>query len=311
MKKINKLMTATLVLLVAFSIQSCEEKQFYPGNLVGTWSMTTQEMIGNSETIYEDDITIDDEIIKTESIYDLTYQSDGMHGTSTSTRTYDATGTVKSEVSKRTYEGGTVYREQTITLTDNSATIFKDTTVAVNNISYEVVFNKDKTFTITTLNNSESEFESSDSYEKSVYTVSTNNKDVQTGSWAFIGKDKNQDFKNNERIGMWLSKINTTNSSTYTATYTDLDTGDSYPASDNTKTVSEDVSSNVIDNTEPDMVWEMVEGSKKEMKITYIDNSHTTGTATTAYTVGNTTTTTTANSDTQDNMSVIANFVKQ
>ena len=301
-----------IVVIVALSIQSCSKTKFYPANLVGTWNVSDSKEVGSSVTIYEDDIASDGELLKQETSTDVTYTTVGKIGTEVQTNTYDLTGLIKSVVTKTTFESGVEYEEVTTNMHDNTSVITRDTTRFNSIYTNKIVFNKDKTFTITTKVDYSVKTEDIDGDSiKEVYDAKSIIVETRKGSWAFIGKDKNQDFKNNERIGLWIDNSDLNTTTTYKYTYTDLNTADLISAPDNTTYESVNLSSDVINTTQPDMVWEMVEGSKKEMKVTFIEDSHETGTTKNTYTIGNTSTITTTESNSKSNTTNIMPMTKE
>ena len=94
------------------------------------------------------------------------------------------------------------------------------------------------------------------------------------GTWAFIGKDKANEFKNKERIGIWYKSRTIKTTSTDNKTYTG---GSDGATTVNTGTVSGK-------NSAPDEVWEIVQLKSKEMKIISNGEWNSSTTSNTTYT---------------------------
>lgn len=99
-----------------------------------------------------------------------------------------------------------------------------------------------------------------------VMTTSLDETTEFEGTWAFIGKDKTNEFKNKERIAIWYTTVTTTSVSEDKDTYTDKIPGGTYFQQTMTNK-NDSKSTDTYKNSAPDEVWELVELKNKEMKI--------------------------------------------
>lgn len=298
-------MNLAVIAIVVFTISSCSKTQFQPANLVGTWSMTTSLEEGKNTETFEDDPTEDNETLSTEFSYNLQYVKGGnATGSGTQTIIYDATGNDKKEVSLFTYGSGKLYLDKTSYFNDN--TTVNELTTLENTIKKEMTieFSKNKTFTYTIVTIQESNSAINDvsgtETSKDLSTVT----ETYKGSWAFIGADKNVGSKNKERIGLWVSSTAKISKDAYTYKFVSTDPNE---PDENYTYDTESIGSNVQTNSEPDMVWEMIEGDGKTMKVLYgFDNSYN-STSTEKYSNGTTTNTmTTISKNTESSMNTVS-----
>lgn len=293
MKSNYKTKTLAFAAIAILGIQSCSKTQFQPANLEGTWSMTSLVEENTSVSIYEDDLTNDGDLLKRQSEERMEYFGNANAiGSSEEIRDYDATGFTKRETSTDLYKNNYLYTDYTELYNDNTSYTYKDTANTVTSRNITVVFNKDKTFTLTNTTKTESISQDDDIFRNRTYKEIFDNVSIMEGSWAFIGADKNIDLKNKERIGLWFNTTNSNSKSSYITTFVDNDLADLFDYT-NESSVYESVASSTMKNTSPDMVWEMIEGDGKQMKVMFTYESSYDATDTNTYTVGNTTTTTT------------------
>lgn len=125
--------------------------------------------------------------------------------------------------------------------------------------SMTYTFNGDGTFTATSNMSTIMDI----SYIESGSTISEENSESMstsiTGTWAFIGGNKEDGYKNKERIALWYKTMDETTESTYSGTYS------SWNYTYDEETASED--SWAGSGTDPDETWVLVMLKGKEMKV--------------------------------------------
>lgn len=310
MKRSNQLALFAIVLAGIFTTQSCSKTKFYPGKLEGTWNSTELVRKTTTTRIYQDDPANDDEVIKRESTSETQFNDSGEgETTSKTTTTYDGTGTMKSEISDVVTKNGVRYTTSTSNKTDNTSVIVIDTANITFSENAKVVFNDDKTFTMTTTSNETTTSVDEDASRKRTNKTVSEETNTITGSWAFIGADDNKDFKSNERIGFWFTKNESNSKRTRTVVYEDKDATDGVDYDNETRvTTSESTSEKKA--SEPGMVWEMVEGDGENMKVTFVYETSRERTLTVSNTVGNTTNTSTSTSNEEESNIATFTFAK-
>ncbi len=322
MKKINNLVVIAIIAIALTISQGCAKTEFHPSYLVGTWTMTSADIKSTNTNETPDDPLADGDLLKRvdESNYNYTGAYGKMNstynrtGSSKETRTYDGqpAGSIQEVIIESDVQGEVTYRTIS-TKAGNITVVTKDTVNTVMTMGMSITFEKDKTFTFT--NNSKT-VTTSTTLVPSVYSIANNStndsKYSASGSWAFIDNDKNTDHKNHERIGLWFSKNKNNTTYSNSATYTDLDAADllDYGSINNTANSTNTVYENTLTNSSPDMIWEMVEGSDKEMKITYYYTSTNKSNNTSSTTTGSTTTTTTSSSTSSGESNNTITFTK-
>ncbi|MGB0885095.1 MAG: hypothetical protein ACPGVH_03335 [Chitinophagales bacterium] len=309
MKRMNKLMTLAITAITIFAMQSCSKTQFQNGNLVGTWNMT-KEVTSSTYVSDRPENAGTSSAIKVEETTELTFTPNGLTGTSEEVYSFDAAGTGGKTSEKYEQEFETDKVTTSTTIVDAGTTTSSITEADVTTTkTYSITFNKDKTFTMT--NNSKTISVSNESNTghdlKKTNTEETSM--TASGSWAYIGADKNADEKNKERIGLWFTTSTSESTSENVKDFTDTDSSDDaifdYSDDDNTsKTENEGTTTGK--STQPDMVWKMVEGSKDEMTVTFMYESSYEGESTSTTTDNSGTTATSSDSEnTSTNVSTI------
>lgn len=310
MKRINQLALFAIVLAGIFTTQSCSKTKFYPGKLEGTWNSTELVEKTTATNIYQDNPANDDDVIKTESTSETQYSSSGEgKASSKTTTTYDGTGTKKSIISDIVTKDGVRYTTSTSNNTDNTSVIVIDTANITFSKNVKVVFNDDKTFTMTTTSNETTTSVDEDASRKRTDETVRETTNTITGSWAFIGADDNKDFKSNERIGFWFTKDESNSKRTRTVVYVDKDPSAGNEYQNETEVTTSELIGK-IKTSEPGMVWEMIEGDGENMKVTFVYETSRVRTSTTAYTVGNTTNTSTNTSNEEESNIATFTFAK-
>lgn len=310
MKRSNRLALFAIVLAGIFTTQSCSKTKFYPGKLEGTWNSTELVEKTTATNIYQDNPANDDDVIKTESTSETQHNNSGEGKASSKiTTTYDGTGTTKSTVSDVVTKDGVRYTTSTSNYTDNTSVIVIDTANITFSKNVKVVFNDDKTFTMTTTSNETTTSVDEDESRKRTDKTVRETTNTITGSWAFIGADDNKDFKNNERIGFWFTKDESNSKRTRTVVYVDKDPSAGNEYQNETEVMTSELTGK-IKASEPGMVWEMVEGDGDNMKVTFVYETSRVRTSTTAYTVGNTTNTSTSTSNEEESNIATFTFAK-
>ena len=283
----NKLSILAVIVIAIFGTQSCSKTQFQPANLVGTWTMTEMLEEGTSKTVYVDNVITEGDQITRTSEYSRKFVGDAnFTGTELFNRIYDGLGVGNYSFRDElyTYTGTKLFSQETGGYVGGATFENGDTSNYSRKKYYTITFNKDKTYTLVTTIKSTSS--NTQTYSSHSYTFTNSEESVTTtkGSWAFIGADKNQDYKNKERIGLWKTSSVSNSSYAYAYVYTDLDPLDGYDYSQDTYSSSSvsDYTDEESKDTYPSMVWEMIEGSK-EMKVSFMYNGKGNGKETNTY----------------------------
>lgn len=311
MKTINKLMNLAVVATVIIAMSSCSKTQFQAGNLVGTWTMTS-ELVSETYVVDRPQYAGTSNPIKDVTSSELIYTPTGVTGVSTQTSTFDPAGA--GGLSSSTFEQDFTATGVTI---KNSSIIAGVSTITITeaNIAtsknYSVTFNKDKTFSIT--NNTKTITSILDTQTGYVVNgkITEENNVLASGTWAYIGADKVAEEKNKERIGLWFTENTESSKDATVVTYTDTDANDptDYTQS-NTTSINEYVSTENGKNSQPNMIWKMVESASGEMSVTYSYTSTATGTDTTTDTDVNGTTATSSTFTGTETSTNTVNFSK-
>ena len=131
-------------------------------------------------------------------------------------------------------------------------------------ISMSYTFNGDGTFTATSSVSTSMDI----NYIESGSNISEENTESSstsiTGTWAFVGGNKEDGYKNKERIALWYKTMDETSESTYAGTYSSWNY--SYDESE------ESENSWAGSGTDPDETWVLVMLKGKEMKVRRIYN---------------------------------------
>lgn len=289
-------MALAIAVVALVSMESCSKTQFQPGKLVGTWNMSMMNTDDKSTYTYPNDPTVDGDLL--ENVNESSYTNSGTAnrtGTTSSISTYDGLGLgLKTRTVTATIEGTTTYTTYTDVYTDGTTITTLDTASTESNTDYSITFNKDKTFSITTKNMNKDTYLDFNAAYNNTYTELSESTSTIAGTWAFIGADKNNDIKNKERIGLWFTSNSQDRVETDTDNYVDNDADDFTDYTDlNSNVVYTSKGSYDSKSTEPDMVWEMIEGTKSEMKVTFMYSDSGTNLSTNTTTTGGTSVTTT------------------
>lgn len=298
MKKFSKFLIAILaVLTVSAGFYGCKKGDEDPGislhgrkgRVVGEW--TVSEMESKSDWTY------------TNSDPDPTAGSvDEIKNEGTSEMKYDGKAITESSTSKSTKDNGNF----TSTKTNSSgSSTTQDVTVNSSGVSvtstssgnyshtYDVkyTFEKDGKFKMTSTRKRTEEYKSSEptsvSHPVSEWDRTATNTYDETvtteGTWAFIGKDKTNEFKNKERIGLWYSSESTKTTNEDKTVYVDKAVGGTWSKS-NITDKDDGTSSYTNKDSNPDEVWELVELKNKEMKVIASGKSTSDGSNTNSHT---------------------------
>jgi hypothetical protein len=122
-------------------------------------------------------------------------------------------------------------------------------------------FEKDGTFTLTIEENEKTTIEDVETSYKTVDTDETKRVQTAKGSWSFVGKNKSEEFKNKERVALYLRSIDETTTRTTTNEFIPT-TGNATKSTE----VREDKDNYTFNNTNPDISLEIVMLKNKEMK---------------------------------------------
>ena len=268
------------------------------GRLAGDWTVSEYTESSSSKSTYEDAADIDDELLSSEETMEISYDGSSMTYSETWTDTYDGKGYTDSRTGDETGTGTTI----TVTETEkNDEGTFTETQTGTfaSTFSYTVSFAKDGTFEMKKQMDYSGTFSETETGYTRALTRSDNETNTISGTWSFINKNKGAEFKNKERIGLWFESNNTVSTNKYESVYTDTDASDPIDyTSFNSSSEGTNNSTTTGSDSEPDMVWELIKLSSKEMKVTYVSTWTNSGVYTNTQTYFNGTSTITESTDT-------------
>lgn len=262
------------------------------GRLAGDWTVNSFTMETSSESEYDDDPNISDEVIAREGSSTMTFDGSTISETSMDTWTYDGDGFTREEEEEYSASGSSYEGSYKVVYTDGTTETTKYDGDYSSTASWTYTFEKDGTFTASSsmTQSMTSEFVDPGVYRKETTETETNTQTI-SGTWAFIGGNDEDEFKNKERINLWYKDYSETSVSESDVDYTDLDDEDWYDYSDDDYTSeSESVSTDVMSGTDPDETWELVMLKNKEMEVNREYSGTYSSTYENSYTSGNTTT---------------------
>lgn len=304
--KVRKILVGALILaLAAPMFQSCKKGDEDPGlslksrkgRLAGEWTVNTFEETTTDITNYTEDAdaTVVDELIKEEKTTTTSWDESSFSMTETTTETFDGDGKIWVETASG-WEEKSGHSQDISTVTASSGTVtFEDkqyysggntsesnTATYTASVTQTITFSKDGTFEMTTSNAmSYAQDDTDDSAYDVEYGGSENTDETITGTWAFLGAAKSEEWKNKERVALWFDATEGTQVNTDHQIYTDKDGTDGFDYADLSTTDTEtDAYSNTSNTSEPDMVWELVMLKSKEMKVVYSTDWSRSGTVT-------------------------------
>lgn len=305
----NTLLAFAAVALVMPVFNGCKKGEEDPGlslrsrkgRVAGEWTVSAYESTYDQNTTYSDPNTTSGDLTKNEV---------------TGSEKFDGTAVTEASTSKNTYDDGktssnsTTASGTTITWsnTGTSGTTTSTTGTYAKTTTNTYTFEKDGTFKLSSA--SKKTVEETDDTNSGYKRVETDIDDetvTAEGTWSFIGKDKTNEFKNKERIGIWYATYNSVKLKDSKDTYTDKNANDGWDyatMSGSNKTTNDD--KKTAKSSDPDEIWEIVELKNKEMKVLIAKTNTTNGSATSSNTSGSTTTTSTSTTVTTFNSNMSA-----
>lgn len=312
MKNFTNIFAVAIIAALAMpTLNSCKKGEEDPflslktrkARVAGEWTLSTYEITSDMTTTYEDlNTSIPGNTIKDATTSKISFDGTNVTENTTITETKDNADYSEAKIKA----SGTSFTED-ITIKSNGVTTSPSQVKGVysHTVTTTYTFDKDGSFKMTTTKNRKTEFvntteptlynpnphPNTNSAFDNTNSVSNNETTTVEGTWAFIGKDKKNEYANKERIGIWYSS-NTINKEVETKkTFTDKDLTDNMTAADyekmNTTTKTTDNNSSTDKNTNPNQIWELVELKSKEMKVifngTSTNKNGTSTNSTTAY----------------------------
>lgn len=271
------------------------------GRVAGEWTVTAYESTSDWATTYSDPNTSTGDLVKSEGTSSETFDGTNVSESNTGKNTYDDGKTTSNSA---TASGSTI----TWSYTGTSGTTTSTTGSYSNTVTKTYTFEKDGTFTLSSTSNKKvEETDDTNSAYKLVETETDDETVTAEGTWSFIGKDKTNEYKNKERIGIWYSTYNDNTVTENKDTYTDKNPNDFFDYSTmSSSNKSTDDDKKTVKDTNPDEIWEIVQLKNKEMKVIIIGTTTTNGTSTSSNTSGSTTTSSTSTTSTTTNWNMNA-----
>lgn len=265
-------MNLALVAFVIVAMTSCN-KTFSTGELKGTWKMTGETTSGEMEEVFVDDTSIDGETINSRTVYTSSLTGESR----TQTNTFDGAGgtdALMQSVTQYDKDANSIFETRTYTFKNDSTHIdtLSNVTGLEETIATEITFENDGTFTmkITEFNKSTTTVEFPFVGSETITVDEENTTMNVTGTWAYLGKNKSDELKNNERIGLWYKTG--VEDGTSTSKNRTVDTDD---ADGTDYTTTEVTTTNVISSTltfkdaAPNQVWKLISKAKDVMEVEF------------------------------------------
>ncbi len=274
MKNFSKMMIAALAISIASAgFVGCKKGDEDPGismksrkgRVAGEWTLKEQTMTYEWTMASSDDISISNEVTSQNGKSSMTYDGSLVSETSEGRTTYDdGNYTTYDEKSS----GTSISRTETAyavgfgTVSSTSSGTYSHT------YDLAVTIETDGTYELTSTRVRKTVYSTVDSDKTRTETETSTETVTNSGTWSFIGKDKTNEFKNKERVGLWNSSTNTTTVTDSKVEYVDHNASDftvwsDYNTTDKTTVTDDDAAVNET----PDEVWEIVMLKSKEMKV--------------------------------------------
>jgi hypothetical protein len=263
MKK--SLILLATAMLAAASFTGCKKGEEDPGlslrsragRFEGTWKVTTAE---GSTTYNYSDTDNNNNVSKTDGNTTESFDGTNLKTTDTYTTSYSPSGGNTSSTKYEVVKDGAAGTYKW-TSTPSSGTGTTKTGKYTGTRTETYTFEKDGTFTLTVEETEKTTVEDVETSYKTVDTEETKTVQTSKGAWSFVSKNKSEEFKNKERVALYLRSMDETTTRTTTNEYIPT-TGN---PTKNTE-VREDKDNYTLNNTTPDISLEIVMLKNKEMK---------------------------------------------
>lgn len=277
MKKLKNLMFVTATAMVVLGFQSCN-KVFTTAQLKGTWNLSSTDESGESKQTYVNDTDNFGEVLSRSTSYTEKFSGTGVSGERTTESIYDAEGgglvltkTIDVETTTPTQD------KTTRTYFYSNDSTFLDTLNFEDNFTREMTkkytFEKDGTFTAVFTSKDAGSIVDEDTSYVDTYTYSDEETTNISGTWAYLGENKSDEIKNNQRVGLWYTNAVSTSKGTESNKTVDLDSEDSfdYTEAEVIETSTNNSENEFADST-PSEVWLLNSKSKDEITVQFENN---------------------------------------